>query len=239
LNKPPKPVDEHSDIVIARARLARAEARAADRARRQADQDAAKTARANLTDPGSRLMPTRRGWVQGYNVQIAAAGDQLIVATGVGQQTGDTEQFAPMVAAAEQAAADCRRASAREDLAIGTALADAGYCSEANLTAPGPDRLIALGRGSRQHNQALRRPAQHDPPADAGPREAMDHRLRTPEGARLYKRRGATVEPAIGNLKKILPRFSRRGLAAVTAETDLAAAAFNLLKIYRAGPATA
>lgn len=239
LNKPPKPVDEHSDIVIARARLARAEARAADRARRQADQDAAKTARANLTDPGSRLMPTRRGWVQGYNVQIAATGDQLIVATGVGQQTGDTEQFAPMVAAAEQAAADCRRASAREDLAIGTALADAGYCSEANLTAPGPDRLIALGRGSRQHNEALRRPAQGDPPTDAGPREAMDHRLRTPEGARLYKRRGATVEPAIGNLKKILPRFSRRGLAAVTAETDLAAAAFNLLKIYRAGPATA
>jgi hypothetical protein len=47
------------------------------------------------------------------------------------------------------------------------------------------------------------------------------------------------VEPAIGNLKKILPRFSRRGLAAAAAEIDLAAAAFNLLKIHRAGPATA
>jgi len=41
------------------------------------------------------------------------------------------------------------------------------------------------------------------------------------------------VEPGIGNLKKILPRFSRRGLTAATAELNLAAAAFNLLKIHR------
>jgi hypothetical protein len=32
----------------------------------------------------------------------------------------------------------------------------------------------------------------------------MDHRLRTPGGAALYRRRGATVEPAIRNVKKIL-----------------------------------
>jgi hypothetical protein len=42
------------------------------------------------------------------------------------------------------------------------------------------------------------------------------------------------VEPAIGNLKKIIDRFSRRGLQAATAEIDLAATAFNLLKIHRA-----
>src|SRR5688500_13344441 len=76
-------------------------------------------------------------------------------------------------------------------------------------------------------------------PRPARAREVMDHRLRTAEGARRYKRRGATVEPAIGNLKKIITRFSGRGLQAATAEIDLAAAAFNLLKIHRAGPATA
>jgi hypothetical protein len=65
----------------------------------------------------------------------------------------------------------------------------------------------------------------------------MDHRLRTPEGAKLYTRRGATVEPAIGNLQKILDRFSMRGLAAATGELHLACAVFNLLKIHRA-PAT-
>jgi hypothetical protein len=238
--KRPSPVEEHSDIVIARARLARAEHRAADRARRQAEQAAEPgTARANLTDPQSRLMPTRRGWVQGYNVQIAATADQLIVATRVGQQTGDSREFVPMLAAAEQAAADCRAASGRDDIIIGVALADAGYCSETNLTAPGPDRLIALGKGSRQHTNALRRPAEGAPPPDASPREVMDHRLRTADGARLYKRRGATVEPAIGNLKKIITRFSGRGLQAAAAEIDLAATAFNLLKIHRTGPATA
>jgi transposase len=234
----PSPVDEHSDIVIARARLARAEARAAERARRQAEKADENPARINLTDPGSRLMPTRRGWVQGYNVQVAVTADQLIVATRVVQQTGDRGEFVPMVAAAEQAAADCRAASGRDDIAIGVALADAGYFSQANLTAPGPDRLIALGKGSRQHNDALRQPAEGDPPPDASPQEVMNHRLRTPEGTRLYKRRGATVEPAIGNLKKIITRFSGRGLQAATAEIDLAAAAFNLLKIHRAGLVT-
>jgi hypothetical protein len=57
-------------------------------------------------------------------------------------------------------------------------------------------------------------PGKGPPPADATLRQAMSHRLRTEEGKALYKRRGATVEPAIGNLKKILDRVSRRGLNA-------------------------
>ena len=68
----------------------------------------------------------------------------------------------------------------------------------------------------------------------ASPREAMSHRLRTPGGARLYKRRGATVEPGIGNLKKILDRFSLRGMDGALNELNLAAAAFNLMKVHRA-----
>jgi transposase len=240
LGRPPAPVEQHSGIVTARARLAAAEARAVERARRQAEKAvAAGPRKANLTDPGSRLMPTRRGWVQGYNVQVAVTDDQLIVATGVGQQTGDMQQFLPMIAAAERAAADCAAATGRTDLSIDLALADAGYVSEGNLTAPGPDRLIATGKGARQHNDAQRRPTVGDPPPGASPREAMAHRLRTAEGAARYKRRGATVEPAIGNLKKIITRFSSRGLAAAAGELDLAAAAFNLLKIHRTGPATA
>ena len=42
----------------------------------------------------------------------------------------------------------------------------------------------------------------------------------------------ATVEPGIGNLKKILDRFSRRRPDNVTSELDLAATAFNLRKIH-------
>ena len=240
LGRPPAPVEGHSDIVTARRRLAAAEARAAERARRQGGTAAATgPKRANLTDPGSRLMPTRRGWVQGYNVQVAVTDDQLIVATGVGQNTGDWQQFLPMIAAAEAAAEHCRQATGRDDIAIDLALADAGYASESNLTAPGPDRLIAIGKGARLHNDAQRTPTVGDSPPGASPRAAMAHRLRTAEGAARYKRRGATVEPAIGNLKKIITRFSSRGLTAAAGEIDLAAAAFNLLKIHRAGLATA
>ena len=62
----------------------------------------------------------------------------------------------------------------------------------------------------------------------------MEHRLRTAEGVALYKRRGATVEPGIGNLKKIIDRFSRHDRDAAASELHLAATAFNLMKIHRA-----
>ena len=48
---------------------------------------------------------------------------------------------------------------------------------------------------------------------------------------------GATAEPGMGNFKKLLDRFSRRGLTAALSEAHLAATAFNLLKIHRAAPA--
>ena len=192
--------------------------------------------RVNLTDPQSRLMPTRKGWVQGYNVQVGVTADQLIVATQVSQHTNDNEDFIPMMAAVQQAS-ELFQAAGREEAVVGVLLADAGYATEANLSAPGPDRLIALGSRRNQHRAVAHEPTQGPPPEEATPRQAMRHRLRTPEGVATYKRRGATVEPAIGNLKKIINGLSRRGLHAATAEVNLAAAAFNLLKIYRMAPA--
>ena len=127
--------------------------------------------------------------------------------------------------------------SGNDEHLIGTVLADAGYATDANLAAPGPSRVIALGKGRDQSRAAAREPAHGPPPADITARQAMAHRLRTGEGQTLYKRRGATVEPAIGNLKKILDRFSRRGLDAARGELQLAATAFNLMKIYRAANA--
>ena len=86
-------------------------------------------------------------------------------------------------------------------------LADAGYNSYANMAAPGPDRIIALGKVTKLN------PPAPPPSPGATPRQAMAIPAPTPDGrAQLYKRRGATVEPAIANLKKILDRFSRRGL---------------------------
>ena len=97
---------------------------------------------------------------------------------------------------------------------LGVILADAGYGSDRNLAAPRPDRLIAFNNGRHQTKTAQQKPATGPPPHGATPRQAMDHRLRTAEGSALYKRRGATVEPGIGNLKKLLDRFSCRASTA-------------------------
>jgi transposase len=188
--------------------------------------------RGNLTDPDSSIMPTSNGWVQGYNTQFAVTTDQIIVGLQVSTNPADIASYIPMVDTVTTTAAALGATTE-----LGTLLLDTGYCSNATLTAPGPDRLIATGK-TRSIRQAARdHPAAGPPPGDASPREAMEHRLRTPQGAQLYTHRGATVEPAIGNFKKLLDRFSRRGLEAVTSEAHLAATAFNLLKIYRAAPA--
>ena len=64
---------------------------------------------ANTTDPQSRIMPTRRGFLQGYNVQVAVTSDQLIVAIQVGQSPNDQGCFTPMMRAAQQVAARIAR----------------------------------------------------------------------------------------------------------------------------------
>ncbi|MBG0831101.1 transposase [Planomonospora sp. ID67723] len=119
---------------------------------------------------------------------------------------------------------------------IGTLLFDAGYWTQDNLTVPGPDRLIAPGK-----NAARPQPGQdHDrPPQNADPATLMIHRLATEEGAALYRRRGATVEPVNAHLKDrtALRRFARRGLAACQAELIFAELVLNIGEFCRLAPA--
>jgi DDE family transposase/transposase-like protein DUF772 len=238
----PVPVEEHSSVIRSRraveaARAAEAaqaviEAGSAD-AERPGGKKLAKTV-ANITDPSSRLMPTRRGFLQGYNAQVAITSDQMIAAVQVSQSPNDMAAFTPMMSAAQAAARHLHEETGRDEHTIGVVLADAGYCSDGNLAAPGPDRLIAISKNRDQLRHAREHPTDGEPPPGATPRQAMEHRLRTTDGVALYKRRGATVEPGIGNLKKIIDRFSRRGREAASSELHLAATAFNLMKIHRA-----
>ena len=184
---------------------------------------------ANTTDPQSRLMRTRNGFVQGYNTQLAVTDDQLIAAVSVTNDITDTAQLVPMMDAVTDQARRLRNATGRRGIRVGTVLADAGYFSEANLTAPGPARLIAtIGDPLSDH------------PSDAtSATDRMRHRMRTPKAKKRYRRRGVTVEPVNGHLKDGigLRQFARRGLTAVNAEAHLAATSLNLLKLYRAAPA--
>ena len=155
-------IEDYCLVTKARAALDKAEARAAAAERKAAASKERGPVR-NTTDPDSRLMPTRNGFIQGYNTQNVTSEDKLIIATELTQDTGDTEWFEPMLAHAEDAAAligahqpapasttgaspDSEGSPEGQGSGIGQMLADAGYCSGHNLTIEGPDRLIATGK---------------------------------------------------------------------------------------------
>jgi transposase len=185
----------------------------------------------NLTDPQARLMVegSGSGSVQGYNSQIVCSDDHLVIGVHVSQDANDLHCWTPALAAATTQMDAL-------DKTIGLVLADNGYFTEANLTSTGPDRLIAPGRAQEVHHDAKHCPTKGPPPPDLSPADAMRHKLRNPDQARRYKRRSATVEPVIGHLKDRigLRRYARRGLAAVTAELHLAAAALNIARLHHA-----
>ncbi len=110
---------------------------------------------------------------------------------------------------------------------IGVLVADAGYHSQANLEAPGPNRLFA---DAKTRDLARREPAEGPPPDGATAAEANAHRLATPEGRAAYKRRAPDVEGLHASLKDNggLRRFSLRGLHNATSEFLFAGLAHNL-----------
>ena len=118
----------------------------------------------------------------------------------------------------------------------GVIVFDAGYCSEANLTAEASvDRLIATGNRLTMGKAAADNPAAGPPPEDATATEKMDHRLRTPEGRAAYKRRAPDIEGVHASIEDLigLRRFSMRGLTLATGEFLLAGLCHNLLLLSR------
>jgi transposase len=110
---------------------------------------------------------------------------------------------------------------------IGVIVKDAGYHSEASLEAAGPDRLTA---DAKTRDLATREPAHGPPPAAATAVEASAHRLRTPEGRALCKRRAPDVEGLHSSIEDRggLRRFSLRGLHNATSEFLFAGIGHNL-----------
>lgn len=219
--------------VLARAR------RKADRARqvavkRRAEWDGWEP-RANMTDPDSAMMTSPHGWVQGYNAQLAVTDDGIILACRAVNDPTDVNQFIPAMTAACEAVDQINQqtSSHRE---INMVLADAGYLSEQNLTAPGPDRLIAVGP---------RRNVAGGDPATGAPRPASVHnkiatdqmakRLSDPAVEAIYKKRAAMIEHFNAFIKDLrgLRQFARRGLQAVNSELALAVWVTNLTTLYR------
>lgn len=187
-------------------------------------------ARANVTDADTRVMKTKRGFLQGFNAQAAATKDQIVVAAEVTNDQGDVHQLEPVIAAANEALE-----AAGVDDQIGVVVADAGYLSDANLTTEhGPEVLIAT-KNRRKHQPEDRPAPRGRIPKSATPRERMDRKLATKRGQRLYRQRSAIIEPVFGQIKHNRGRrtFLLRGLDAVEMEWKLWCATHNLLKLFR------
>ena len=186
----------------------------------------------NTTDPDTRLMKRAGGKsVQGYNAQVVASPEQVIIAAEVTQSHNDGDQLEPMVA---KAAETVREAGIAEP--IGIVLADGGYWNSPAISAVrrhGTEVLVPT--------QDRRRSAPRKLSARQGAEaERIEALLSTPEGHALYRRRQQIVEPVFAHTKVIRrsDRFLRRGLAACQAEWQLIAATHNLLKLWRAGLAS-
>jgi hypothetical protein len=191
-------------------------------------------------------MPVRGGgFIQGYNAQNVTSEDGLVIATTLTNSPADTQWYQGMIAEAARAAAVMAAAGGPGDGTAGLVLADAGYLSGRNLTCPGPDRLIAVGKHRTLETAA--RAAAGDPapgqPARAaqGPVAAMTTRLATEDGIAAYRRRAHIGETFHGDLKhnQGFRRLTVRGLPRAAGEWTFTTAVRNLRKAITSGHLTA
>lgn len=217
--KKPVPASANARVAGIRANLATAQARL-DAARQAA---AACPAKVSATDPDSRLLPAKNGGrVQGWNLELAVARRQVLLAIELHDNPADAGALVTMVAAA---AANCELAGFRGQ--IRAWLADNGYASAANFAAL--EHLMLLVAVTGEAAQTGRAGGGRALPAGW---EIMAARLATPAGQNLYKRRAAQVEPAFAQL---FARFGRylnyRGRDAADAEIKLLGAVHNIAKL--------
>ncbi len=170
------------------------------------------------------------GFEQCYNAQaVVAAGSLLVIAADVVQAPNDKQQLEPML----DKIADLPDALGKvEEL-----LADNGYFSAGNVNAcaaAGIEPVIAMGREAHHPSLDERFAAPPPPPQDPTPLEAMDHRLKTSEGKRLYALRKQTPEPVFGIIKSVLGlrQFLLRGLDNVRGEWSLVTMAWNMKRMF-------
>ena len=185
-------------------------------------------AQRNFTDPDSRIMldGATKGFVQAYNAQAAVDGEhQIIVAAEVSQQAPDNGHLLPML---EQVHANLGQLPDKLS-------ADAGYFSEANVTAEALAGVELFIPPNQRENSDVQGGGHGRPTHSAA--QAMRAKLATDEGKDVYRMRKAIVEPVFGQGKEVrgFRRFLFRGIEKVQAEWRLICLGHNLLKLFRAG----
>ena len=178
-------------------------------------------AQRNFTDPESRIMKTKDGYIQGYNAQAAVDDEaQIIVAHDLNANGSDQGQFVPVIDGIE---ANLGRKPQQVS-------ADSGYCSEPNLAALAAreiDGYVAAGR------------AKHPTDPGRGPGGPLTQLMRTKiaDGGfeTPYRLRKQIVEPVFGQIKQArgFRQFLLRGVENVRAEWAMICTAHNLVKLAK------
>jgi transposase len=183
-------------------------------------------AQRNFTDPESRVMPTRNGFIQGYNAQAAVdSAHQIIVAQTLINSSSDQAQLAPLLGAI--------RANLRMN--PHEASADAGYCSAANLRTLVRRRIagyVATGRQKHGASAATAKRRQKSGTLVA----KMSTKLKRGGYRSRYRLRKQIVEPVFGQIKQArgFRQFLLRGLDKVRSEWAMICIAHNLTKLAAA-----
>ncbi|MBI4000757.1 MAG: transposase, partial [Nitrospira defluvii] len=231
-----KAVLEHEAHAAAALKQAVLDARPAARPRRGRPPQPSSSgphpkAQRNVTDPESRIMPAsgaKGSVVQGYHCQAAVdATAQIIVAADVTDESNDKQQAQPLLT----------QALANTGQVPRTASLDAGYFSEANVTAIAALGCVPLIPPDRQlHGRAVPAAPRGRLPAGLSVADRMRRTLRTKSGRRRYARRKAIVEPVFGQIKqgRGFRQFLLRGMRQVRGEWALICTTHNVLKLWRA-----
>ena len=182
-------------------------------------------AQRNFTDPDSRVMPTRSGFVQGYNAQAAVDGaHQIIVAHTLTNSPSDQAQLAPLL--------DGIKANLGSN--PDEASADAGYCSNANLLTLVRRRINAYIATGRQKHGAKAAVAKRKVQSPLLLR--MSTKLKRGGYRSRYRLRKQIVEPVFGQIKQArgFRQFLLRGIQKVQNEWAMICTAHNLTKLATA-----
>ena len=186
----------------------------------------------NVTDPDSRIVQSRHGFIQGYTAQAVTTEEQIVICADVICGGNERWTLEDNVQGAER---ELERAGVSDSVQV--ALADAGFWNTdqiARLTARGITTLVnpdSAGRKAPAENRQRQ-------PHYVQMREQLD----SEDGKAHYSQRMVMIEPVFAHIKfnRRVDRFQRRGLAACRAEWKLITATHNLLKLWRHGltPAT-
>lgn len=180
----------------------------------------------STTDPDSRFLRERRGFVLGYTADIAVTEDHIIVAQRVTQETNDNGSLdaleqqvkqrcgeRPEVVSADSGFYACEQIKRVQERGVDVFVPDSNLACELN-GGPNADTVM---------------------PVTSEIGQKMRTKLRSKHGQAIYRKRKALVEPVFGTLKeqRYGRRFRMRGLIKTGLEFCFMTLAYNLTRLHQ------